>query len=147
VPNLENRTRPDLVERILAQRARRAEITVNNQELPPLNDIQQLPPPAVQQTLNAEATTSQQGNMDEEEVDSEEEGDRARRRGSKVTQQQCLRSSSPPPHLPAKRQVGFVFYILILILMLYMRWTRRTLSHRRRGREWQKQARLRGSAQ
>lgn len=118
MPDLENRTRPDLVERILAQRARRAEITLNNQELPLPDSIRQLPPPTVQPTLNAEATTSQQGkcNADEEEIDSEE-GDRARRRESKELAQQqgeMTHSPSPPPHCPAKRQVGFaIFYVLI----------------------------------
>ena len=54
VSNLENRTRPDLVERILAQRARRAEINANNQErLFPPNPVQQSP--AAQQMSNTEA--------------------------------------------------------------------------------------------
>ena len=54
VSNLENRTCPDLVECILAQRARRAEINANNQErLFPPNPVQQSP--AAQQMSNTEA--------------------------------------------------------------------------------------------
>ena len=62
VSSLENRTRPDLVERILAQRARRAEINANNQErLFPPNPVQQSP--AAQQMSNTEAGGSRRGSQ------------------------------------------------------------------------------------
>ena len=62
VSNLENPTCPDLVEHILAQRARRAEINANNKEqLFPPNPVQQSP--AAQQMSNTEAGGSQQGSQ------------------------------------------------------------------------------------
>ena len=58
VSNLENRTRPDLVERILAQHARHAEINANNQEqLFSPNPVQQSP--TAQQMSNTKAGGSQ----------------------------------------------------------------------------------------
>jgi hypothetical protein len=117
VSNLENRTRPDLVERILAQRARHNRITTDNQELPwlPPNHIQQQP--AAAQTSNADAGSSQP----------EEENDQACRREAELKeladpQGETSHSRSPSlsPHLlnstnllhpqpaaAAKRQVGF----------------------------------------
>jgi hypothetical protein len=122
VSNLENRTRPDLVERILAQRARHNKVTTNNQELSrlPPNHIQQQP--AAPQTSNADAGSSQP----------EEENDQARRHEAEMKEladQQGgtahSRSLSPSPHLPnltnlphsqpaaaAKRQVGFAISYL-----------------------------------
>ena len=59
---VENRTRPDLVERIFAQRARHSKITANNQEL----------------------SRRSEGAMGEEELDAEEENDQARRREAEM---------------------------------------------------------------
>lgn len=111
VSNLKNRTRPDLVERILAQRARRAEITANNHRSLPPNPVQQQPS-AVQQTSNAEASGSHSHHQDQppnprnmSEVAEEE--DQARRREAELKelarqQGETAHSGSPslPPALP-----------------------------------------------
>lgn len=122
ISNLENRTRPDFVERILAQRARHSNINANNQEL--------------EQRSRKDCS---EGAMGEEELDAEEEIDQAHRHEAEMKELADQQGETPhsrslhlsnltnlspsQPATAAKTHVSFAYHILILLITLHQATT------------------------